>query len=116
MSTELIAQLTEALTDRVSRKIYEEKLRVIWRCADLIEQLVLNLEKNKGHDKNLLMDARIYLNLIHEGQEKVTPYPDYGADHRARLVKVAKDGKNYSYFKPVSETKRGRGRPRKPPL
>lgn len=48
------------------------------RCADIIETLVNALAQHEGHDE-LLKDARLYLNLLVNGQEIVTPFEDYFA-------------------------------------
>jgi hypothetical protein len=48
------------------------------RCADMLEALVLALEPHEGHDE-LVKDARIYLNLLVNGQEYVKPFEHYHA-------------------------------------
>lgn len=48
------------------------------RCADIIETLVNALSQHEGYDE-LLKDARLYLNLLVNGQEEMKPFEHYFA-------------------------------------
>lgn len=48
------------------------------RCADMIETLVNALDKY-GKNEDLIATARLYLNLLINGQEEVKPFEHYHA-------------------------------------
>lgn len=106
-----LLKIASALFDVVPQKVADEKDRTIWKCAEIIENLVVSLEGHKNHDAELTKNARIYLNLIYNGVEYVKPFPDYGKDFRDRLTRGAE--KRHA-AQQDNMPKRGRGRPRKP--
>lgn len=72
-----VERRVDAAQTRFEDRIAEYDLKER-RCADMVETLVTALAQHEGHDE-LIKDARVYLNILINGQEEVKPFENYFA-------------------------------------